>query len=708
VLAVAFSSNSRYLATGDSDGQILVRDALNWEILRRLPGHVAQITGLAWSPGSERLASSSRDGSVRVWDFETGRGLETLRHRGPVRAVVWDVLGEHLFSAGEDGAIHMWEASTGRVLRSFSEHEGAVVALDYDPVENRLISGSSDRTVRVWDVQRGTSVVLRGHEAPIVEVAFDPLEERVLSGDADGAVYLWAAEGDLSSTELVQHDDQVNALAFDPTGARLVSAANDHELVLWDALTGEPLRRLRDHDSFVNSVTWSADGRTFLSGSHDQSVFLWDAETGRVLRRYGAFDRWVVGAALTPDGSRVIVATGDRKVRVLDAETRLTLRELTGATSPADALAVGSAGRIVAAAGRELCVWDLAREGSEPLYAHKGRNTAVAISPDGAHLATGGLYGLVQVFDAASGALLASRQEQTRRIHALAWSPDSRRLASASEEGEIHVREARSGESLLVLREPRGPVTALAFSADGARLASGLRDGTIRNHETSPVAARREVRRLAEARTAAARERVDALFAERFRLEEVLRALESDRSLTQELREAALRLAYLRGDDPELLLARSLEECLEPEQPAEVYAFALERAAEAESLRAGEGEAAPRERVRELEARSALVRGIAFYRMKRFSDAADLLAPRNAGAGDTAASALPPRDEALRLLFLCMTQCQTSDHREAERSWRRAQQSVLNDVELSQSEELSGLLAEAETLVRSSAPPAGS
>jgi hypothetical protein len=42
VLAVAFSSNSRYLATGDSDGQILVRDALNWEILRRLPGPKAK------------------------------------------------------------------------------------------------------------------------------------------------------------------------------------------------------------------------------------------------------------------------------------------------------------------------------------------------------------------------------------------------------------------------------------------------------------------------------------------------------------------------------------------------------------------------------------------------------------------------------------------------------------------------------------------
>jgi eukaryotic-like serine/threonine-protein kinase len=704
--AAAFSPDGRLLASGDDDGQILVRDALNWEIRQRLALHIGQITGLAFSPGSERLASSSRDGSLRVWDLESGRGLTTFKgHRGAVRAVAWDLENERLFSAGEDGSVNLWDVQSGRLVRSFLGHEGPVNSLDYDANRGRLVTGSADRTVRVWDVATGSSRVLLGHEFPVKEVAFDPAGERVISGDQDGVVYVWDAEGDLSTTELAMHRDSVTALAFDPAGKLLVTASQDHELVLWDAGSGEPLRRMREHTGPVNSVVFAADGKSFLSGSHDKTVRVWDAETGAPMRTFGPFDRWVVSAVLTPDGARVVVATGDKRVRVFDARTTEVLRELPQTMYAADALVLSPDGTRIAMVGRDFSVWDLGGDLSAPLYVEKGRNTAVAFAADG-RMATGTLAGLLQLRDA-SGQWLLDRQDHTAKIRALAFSPDGERLVSCSEDGEIRVRDSRTGATLLVLQEPRGAVVSLAFSPDGSRLATGIEDGTVRIYETRPAAERRLLRQQTREQREQARELVDALFGEFFRLADVLRALDGDRGLSQPLREAALRQAYLRGDDPLPLWRRTIDECLDFEREQSLYAHALERATAAASLK-GNAAGMPGW---ELDGLSRLALGAASYRNALYAEARNQLRGEVVPTGGditVSRGIFGQREQALRLLFLCMSQCQTKEYQDAERSWRLAQQSVLDDVELSQRSELIGLLSEVETLVRSSAQPAGS
>lgn len=706
--AVSFSPNGRYLASGDDDGQILVRDALNWEILQRFSGHILQVTGLAWSPDSAHLASSSRDGTLRVWDLASGRAPIVMRgHRGAARAIAWDLEGQELFSSGEDGAINQWEVSSGRLIRSFLGHEGPVHALDYDPNRGLLVTGSNDRTVRIWNVSTGASKVLRGHEAAVKEVAFDDSGERVLSGDQDGVVYLWDADGDLSTTELVMHRDEVTALAFDPRGEHLVTASEDFELVLWDAQSGEPLRRLRGHENLVNSVVFSSDGKTILSGGHDRRAILWDAETGTRLRSYGPFDKWVDSALLSPDGSRVIVSTGDRKLRILDAQTTAVLSELPASQFAAEEIALSSDGSRLATVGRELFLWDLRGDLERPVFRSKVRNTAVAFSPDGTALATGALAGLVQLWDAATGKYLLEQGDQTSKIRALVYSPDGKRLVSASDDGEIRVREARTGEPLLVLLEPRGAVTSLAFSPDGARLATGVVDGTVRIYETSPSNERRERRHRALALRERARDLVDGLFAERFRLADVLRAIDEDTGLSQSLREAALRQAYLRGDDPLPLWRLSIEECLDFERATADYAKALRRAGVAEEMK----DNAPGMPVWELDGLARLALGACSYRMGRFDEAKQYLAGEVHPPLDDPRKSrglFGQREQALRLLFLCMSQCQKAEAREAEQSWRLAQQSVMNDVDLFQRTEIQGLLTEVETLVRSSVAPAGS
>jgi hypothetical protein len=250
-------------------------------------------------------------------------------------------------------------------------------------------------------------------------------------------------------------------------------------------------------------------------------------------------------------------------------------------------------------------------------------------------------------------------------------------------------------------------VSALAFSPDGARLAVGLESGRVRIHETSPAQERSVLRRAALALRERAREKVDELFATRFRLESVLEGVFQDGSLSAGEREAVLREVYLRGDDPLPLLRRSLSECIDFDHTLETYSKALARATAAEGMKASMA-AVP---TWELEGLLDLVLGVAAYRNARFAEAKrhldhEVAAPRSETRAPRGLFGM--RERALRLLFLCMAHCRTGDLSEAEHTWRLAQQSVLDDVELAQSPELADLLTEVETLVRSSVQPRGS
>ncbi|MEQ1891687.1 MAG: protein kinase, partial [Planctomycetota bacterium] len=590
--SAAFSPSARRLASGDDDGEVILRDALTGEIQRRLASHLGAVLTLAWSGDSKLLLSGGRDGALVLWDADTGERLQYQKaHRGAVRGAAFDSEGQFHFSAGEDGMIHRWSTSSGRLVATFTGHEGPINALDYDPVHERLVSAGQDRTVRLWDVASGEGRILRGHESGVLDVCFDGTGERVLSRDKNGeksVVYLWDALGDPTTTTLELHRRGINALSFDPSGKHLASASEDGEVVLWDALAGQPLRRLRGgHTMYVNSLCFRADGKLLLTGSQDKTARVWDVESGRPLQVLGAFERQVEAVAFLPDGERVIVATGDKRVRVIDLATLSVLHVLEGFQSSVQDFQLSPDGaRLLLRSDREIQVWDPRGDFSEPVYRRKDNCDAIALRPDGKAFVSGLKSGLLQYWDTEKGVPLLSLNDTS--LGGIVFSPDGKRVVTWGERKSggqaISIRDAETLEPLHVLRETRERIRCLAFSHDGTRLASGLADGTLRIHESGDVEERRTRQRAAAALSESAGRIVDELFAERFLQARVLEVLLQDANLPHELRECALRLTNLRGDDPLPLLERTLAECLDAELPSESYQRALQRALTATTL----------------------------------------------------------------------------------------------------------------------------
>jgi hypothetical protein len=114
------------------------------------------------------------------------------------------------------------------------------------------------------------------------------------------------------------------------------------------------------------------------------------------------------------------------------------------------------------------------------LTGHAKRVTSLAVSPDGATLASGSYDRTVQLWDVATGKVRATLQGHAGEVDCLAFAPDGRTLASGSSDETVKLWDPARGRELGTLRGVQGFVRSLAFSPDSRTLASGGQDGTIK------------------------------------------------------------------------------------------------------------------------------------------------------------------------------------------------------------------------------------
>ena len=219
------------------------------------------------------------DGTVKVWDVESGQRIFTLNgHSGTVGGVALSPDGGKLASAGWDGKVKVWDTGTGRETLAFEGHNGPVHCVAYSPDGKRLASGGFDQTVKVWDAGTWQEIsTLDGHSDRIWSVAFSPDGVRLASAGQDRTVQLWDA-GTWRKTLNVEHADNVRCVAFSPEGNQLASASMDATVHLWDAATGAGLIPFKGHTERVSCVAFSPDGKRLASSGQDKTLKVWDVQ----------------------------------------------------------------------------------------------------------------------------------------------------------------------------------------------------------------------------------------------------------------------------------------------------------------------------------------------------------------------------------------------------------------------------------------------
>ena len=154
VTDVAVSTTNKTVVTSGADGDILLWDMDNGQLIRRLGGHEGQVNAVTISEQGTLIASAGSDGTVRLWDAQLGTLLFVMEgHRGQVNDVAFSPNGELLASSGaSDWSIIVWDTSSGNQQTTLLGHRDSVNSITFSSEGALLVSASSDGTVRLWAV----------------------------------------------------------------------------------------------------------------------------------------------------------------------------------------------------------------------------------------------------------------------------------------------------------------------------------------------------------------------------------------------------------------------------------------------------------------------------------------------------------------------------------------------------------------------------
>ena len=265
-----------------------------------LRGHTKWITSLAWEPAhrnadAPRLASSSKDGTVRVWNVASRQVDFVLGgHTASVNCVRWGGDGA-IYTASSDRTIKVWNDQDGRMIRQLSEHSHWVNSLALS-TEYVLRTGAFDvqgtyaaRLIKrdYADLQAMTKAVAQERYAEATSHGARP--EMLVSASDDHTLFVWppqmlgtAPNPKKSVARLTGHQKTVNHVCFSPDGRLIASASFDNSVKLWDGRTGQFIANLRGHVASVYRLAWSSDSRMLASASKDSTVKLWNLKTFKI------------------------------------------------------------------------------------------------------------------------------------------------------------------------------------------------------------------------------------------------------------------------------------------------------------------------------------------------------------------------------------------------------------------------------------------
>ncbi|KAI9058611.1 WD40 repeat-like protein [Trametes sanguinea] len=322
VTALAYSGDSRYLASGSEDTSIIIWHAREMTFKCKIAGQGDTITALAFSPDGRRLASASEYEPVRVWlvDAPQDQAPTSLDVDSPIRALSFTPDGSQLIGGATDGKLIIWNVGNPERRIDISKHDAAITFITFSADGRLMATGGTEQVCYIWEVdklqQREPKVVLRGHRGMVFAASFSHDGGRIVTASDDCSCRIWSTETGVEFVRLHEHTAPVWSACFSPDGKHVASGSSDSTVLVCDSWTGERIMSLEGHDNMVNQVVYSPDGRYIASASSDNTVRLWDARDlqGNCLTTYNEHSDNVTEVLFSPDGTRLASGSHDGKV----------------------------------------------------------------------------------------------------------------------------------------------------------------------------------------------------------------------------------------------------------------------------------------------------------------------------------------------------------------------------------------------------------
>lgn len=448
-----------------------------------LEGHTSYVNSVAFSHDSKLLASGSQGHVIRIWEVDTGKHIRTLEgHHGPVTCVTFSHDSALLASAAHDGTIRLWSTYTGDHIKTFESGLN-----DFDSVQflsdSKIIgAGPIAARIHVWSIETGEALdSLEGHTSWVTSLAVSNEGRMIASGSQDGSIRIWSADTGKHLQTLEAHTTCVTSVTFSPSSNHLLSASYDHSFRVWKLYGGQyqqihhkeeqtaimsiacspdfefvayamgKIIRLRSlqlnheglilsgHSKTSTSVVFSRDSRFIASGAEDNSVRIWSTNLVEWAKHGCKNDPskdWNPSnrsnVRIAPD-SKTIATTSGSRIDLLSFDTKKPYHKLEGHEDMILSLTFSPNSKLLATCSldRTVRIWSCGTGTCLYTLQLNGRPSVAAFAADSTHLAVG-VRQRIQVWGLESRTCRDIDIGRFHSISALAFSHDMNLLASAS------------------------------------------------------------------------------------------------------------------------------------------------------------------------------------------------------------------------------------------------------------------------------------
>ena len=490
VFNVAWSPDSKKIATASGDATIQLWDISDWKSLPPIKSGKDNVYSISFSPDGKTIAFAD-DKNVKLWNSNTKTSKILTNHPQKIWSIVWSPDGKMIAYGSEDKTVKLLDTG-GKLLQNFTGHTQTVRSVSFNKDGKTIATGSEDGTIKLWDVKKGGEIrtikaVKNGNK--VYGVSFSPDGKMIASGHSNKTVKIWDTKGKLLQTINNAHDAIVWSVAWSPDGKIIASGSADRTVKLWKK-QGEKFQIsqiLKGHHASVRTVRFSSDGDKIVSGSEDNTVKLWQLSDQKLLKLKGDTNTkggefWDI--AWSPDGKTLIAGRADNSIklwtRVKENEWKFIPTQMKHKKA-VSRVSFSPDGNTIASASKDgtVKIWDnqgellktLDKQGGEPVW-------SVAWTPDGKSLASASNDNTIKIWSKEGKRLKILDKQGKKPVWSVAWSPDGKYLASSSSENTIKIWD-NQGQLLKILKGHAAAIATVAWSPDGKNLISGSNDNTI-------------------------------------------------------------------------------------------------------------------------------------------------------------------------------------------------------------------------------------